>query len=292
MNMQELAEILQTGLQGAHEGFVSGLESFADGLAFGNMDDEKSQARREHLQALAERMNLGTANQMAHQALKKTGSAISAYLLWRGLNPFATAAIGSAIHYKGRRELLKQLQKGANFKDIHYGRINNRKLDDINYQRFMDNQELINSNNILIPSGNVKHIYEKRIIGNKYTPERVVENLDNALFKPAEVYRGKPETHQLLIHKNGRGGNMAVVDKKLRGDGISVITTLKRRNINNLESRQNLSSVPNTKYPTGDKHFTHQIVYPFIISPDDAKIKSLVDYLNKIAVKKEKELKQ
>ena len=68
-----------------------------------------------------------------------------------------------------------------------------------------------------------------------------------------------------------------MVDKNLDGSGISVITTMKRKNINSLEGRQTPSSVPSYLNLTGSKHSTPQTVNVCNITPIRGDVKSVVE---------------
>ena len=74
---------------------------------------------------------------------------------------------------------------------------------------------------------------------------------------------------------------MAVVDKNLKGDGISVITALKRRNVNNLEGRQSPSSVPSYQNLTGSKHSTPQIVNNGSVTSMESEVNMTIEELLK-----------
>ena len=92
-----------------------------------------------------------------------------------------------AIRWNGRRQLLNQLQKGKDFRDVNLGYIAKKQLDEINNLRKLEGVSKIGSRKVSIPSDCIEHVFERRILNNGYKPQEVVDVLDNAIFRTEKI---------------------------------------------------------------------------------------------------------
>ena len=79
------------------------------------------------------------------------------------------AAGNSIVRWNGRRNLINQLKRGEDFKDINFGKVYPDTLKRINRLREFDNQPRLNQN-AYIPANVVRKFYNKRL-KEGYTPE-------------------------------------------------------------------------------------------------------------------------
>lgn len=134
------------------------------------------------------------------------------------------------VRWNGRRGLLNQLKRGHNFKDVNFGKVSPAKLEELNKIRKELEQPQINSGKVTIPADRVEHIYERRVLGDRYKPEDATDTIYKALFgKGSKIYPDKKhDTLQHFIDLSSKPSNKAIVGKIKGGDNIFVKTGFKK----------------------------------------------------------------
>ena len=140
------------------------------------------------------------------------------------------AAGNSIVRWNGRRNLINQLKRGEDFKDINFGKISNKRLNEINEIRRNVGVPEIKNRRVTIPADRVEHIYERRIDDNKYLPEEASDTIYKALFgKNSKIYPDKNyDTLQHFVNSDTKPSNTAIVGKIRNGDNIFVKTGFKK----------------------------------------------------------------
>ena len=220
-------EILWDGVKGFGQGFVSGLESLANGVTLGGydwLDNEYglgAKERRQNLQQAADNAGVGQAFALANQTTELVGN---------GLGLYGIANIPSAARntynayniYKGTRNLENQLQRGNNFEDIYMGRIDRNKLNEINNIRQELGEPTISSEKVVIPKDRVEHIYNRRIVKYGYSPKDAAHTVSDALFnKNSQIY---PSRYSTLQKIESPSANRVLVGKIRGGNNVFVKT--------------------------------------------------------------------
>ena len=220
-------EILWDGVKGFGQGFVSGLESLANGVTLGGydwLDNEYglgAKERRQNLQQAADNAGVGQAFTLANQATELVGNGIGLYGI-ANIPSAARNAYNVYNIYKGTRNLENQLQRGNNFEDIYMGRIDRNKLDEINKIRQELGEPTIPSEKVVIPKDRVEHIYNRRIAEYGYSPKDAARTISDALFnKESKVY---PSRYSTLQKMESPSANRVLVGKIKDGNNVFVKT--------------------------------------------------------------------
>ena len=140
--------------------------------------------------------------------------------------------IGDEIgRMRGRREFVNQLKRGHDFRDVNFGKLKNDMLDNLNAIRRDKNISPINDRMVTIPSDRVEHLYQERVLGDRYSPQEVTNTLSDALFgNKSIVYPDrKYDTLQNIINHDILPNPQVVVGKIRNGDRVFVKTGLKNR---------------------------------------------------------------
>ena len=150
-------------------------------------------------------------------------------LLGNKLIKLAPLVGNELIKWNGRRGLLNQFKKGYDFKDVNLGKVSPIKLEKLNKIRNELEQSQIGSGKVIIPADRVEHIYERRILGDGYSPEEAVETIYKALFgKNSKIHPDKKyNTLQHFVDLSSKPSNKAIVGKIRGGDNIFVKTGFK-----------------------------------------------------------------
>lgn len=132
--------------------------------------------------------------------------------------------------WNGRRNLINQLKKGTDFEDVNFGRIDPVKLQELNQLRKGLRQPEIKKGKVTIPSDRVEHIYERRVLDNRYSPEDAADTIYRALFgKDSKIRPDKEyDTLQHFIDFTVKPENTAIVGKIRGGDNVFVKTGFKK----------------------------------------------------------------
>ncbi len=220
-------EILWDGVKGFGQGFVSGLESLANGITLGGydwLDNEYglgAKERRQNLQQAADNAGVGQAFTLANQATELVGNGIGLYGI-ANIPSAARNAYNVYNIYKGTRNLENQLQRGNNFEDIYMGRIDRNKLNEINNIRQEFGEPTIPSEKVVIPKDRVEHIYNRRIAEYGYSPKDAARTISDALFnKESKVY---PSRYSTLQKMESPSANRVLVGKIKDGNNVFVKT--------------------------------------------------------------------
>ena len=114
---------------------------------------------------------------------------------------------------------------------MNFGKVSPAKLEELNKIRKELEQPQINRGKVTIPADRVEHIYERRILGDKYLPEDVVNVIYKALFgKNSKVYPDKNHnTLQHFVDLSSKPSNKAIVGKIRGGNNIFVKTGFKKQ---------------------------------------------------------------
>lgn len=154
--------------------------------------------------------------------------------------------------WRGKRKLTNQLSNGDNFSDIDLGKISKNKLDEINNLRNIENADAIENNLVTIPADRVEHLYQQRILDNKYHPKEVGNVLDSAIFgRDSKVVGGKYPTLQGFVDDSTKPMNVAIVGKHRDRGSLFVKTGYKKDAGSSLEGRRTPSSDPDFNNPSG-----------------------------------------
>lgn len=130
--------------------------------------------------------------------------------------------------YFGKRNLAGQFQKGADFTDVNLGNMDDSLVNDINRIRNAGNVSPLESSRVSVPADRMQHIYEERILGNKYTPQETAEVLDKALFsKNSKVTTGN-FPHLQVVYDGNNPANAAVIGKHRDTGDIFVKSSMKK----------------------------------------------------------------
>ena len=136
--------------------------------------------------------------------------------------------------YIGKQKLTKQLAKGAGFEDVNLGNVDDNLATRLNQVRNAENVSPVGNAGVTVPAKNVAHIFNRRIIKNKYTPQEAGETINNALFsRDSRVIRGKTPDYQVVLDTNDIP-NAAIVSRNPNTNGIMVKTGYRADNVSGL----------------------------------------------------------
>ena len=171
----------------AGKGFIKGIGGamfdIANGATFGGAKkfDEKYLNGEiskfdEELEDMADAADVGN----IYRGLKNFNEGVGAGLAITGAKNIGGYGLNEAVKYNGRRDLIKQLERGDNFKDINFGKMDKDTLENINKLREEGGYNLLNQQTY-IPANVVRKLYEKRL-SEGYTPQEVT-NIARDLFQ-------------------------------------------------------------------------------------------------------------
>ena len=181
--------VFSSGLEGLGKGTIYGAARPLNGASFGAVDWADRQLGGnikqlgQEIQQDADTAGVGTLNQLTNLGLEVAGGLASGDKAWN----MAKNAGEQAIRWNGRRQLLNQLQRGKDFRDVNLGYIAKKQLDEINNLRKLEGVSKIGSRKVSIPSDCIEHVFERRILNNGYKPQEVVDVLDNAIFRTEKI---------------------------------------------------------------------------------------------------------
>ena len=152
----------------AGKGFIKGIGGamfdIANGATFGGAKkfDEKYLNGEiskfdEELEDTADAADVGN----IYRGLKNFNEGVGAGLAITGAKNIGGYGLNEAVKYNGRRDLIKQLERGDNFKDINFGKMDKDTLENINKLREEGGYNLLNQQTY-IPANVVRKLYEKR----------------------------------------------------------------------------------------------------------------------------------
>lgn len=105
------------------------------------------------------------------------GAGLSLSPLYKGID----FSLSAYLNYLGNKKLLEQLNRGIDFENISFGRLNPNSLKQINELRKGLNQTKLNRN-LQIPANVVKKFHDKRL-KEKYSPEKLTDMADTLFHK-------------------------------------------------------------------------------------------------------------
>lgn len=223
--------VFSSGLEGLGKGAIYGAARPLNGASFGAVDWADRQLGGnlnqlgQEIQQDADTAGVGTLNRLTNLGLEVAGGLASGDEAWN----MAKNAGEQAIRWNGRRQLLNQLQRGKDFKDVNLGYIAKKQLDEINNLRKLEGVSKIGSRKVSIPSDCIEHVFERRILNNGYKPQEVVDVLDNAIFRTEKINPTRYKTLQELSNQGTRHTNSAIVGKIRDGEHIFVKTGYKNK---------------------------------------------------------------
>lgn len=136
-------------------------------------------------------------------ALQTGGAMLPIARLWQGLRVPVSALMVNAIRWNGRRNLVNQLRRGKDFKDINFGKVDDDTLNQVNDLRRNTGYDEL-SGNAYIPANVVRKFYNKRL-SEGYTPEKMSE-MGKRLFHEGSNKVGEsnyPHIQKILRPREG-----------------------------------------------------------------------------------------
>lgn len=200
----------KTGLKGMKTASSAG---GIEGLAYGVTGTDK-------LEDLPQNMALGGA----------FGAGMSAGMPYL-LKPAAWAAkpvTNRVSRYIGKRNLIRQFKRGRDFEDVTLGNMDDDLVNNINQVRNMENVAPLDSSIISIPADRLEHIYEQRILGNKYSPDKTADVIYKALFSNnSKAIKGNYPQFQ-IVYDEVNPANTAVIGRHRNTGNVFVKTTMQK----------------------------------------------------------------
>lgn len=148
-----------------------------------------------------------------------------------GVKSVTSKALNPLFINLGVRNLEKQLTNGASgiFKDVGFGRISPNKLKELNRLRGFDKFARIDNNKAFIPADRIQHLYEQRIVKDKYKPKEVVDVLKGAIHNKNNIITpSKYRQLQAFVDVEASPNNVAIVGKHRDNGGLFVKTGYKK----------------------------------------------------------------
>lgn len=153
------------------------------------------------------------------------------------INAASRPVINRVSRYFGKRNLIKQLQRGTDFKDINLGNISDDLATELNKVRNAEGVSIFDNTKASIPADRVDHINQRRVVANGYTPQNAAEAVDMALFgKNSRVIKGNIPENQ-VVFDSSNPANKVVVNKHPISKGIKVVTAMKDKSLGKINKR-------------------------------------------------------
>ena len=129
---------------------------------------------------------------------------------------------------RGGDKLAKQLSQEMDFSPVSYGRLSDDKLAQINEIQKLRGSTSLSDGKVNIPDPS--HLYNERVSGNGYDPQRVVDSLKNTIHgKDSSVVEARNNREAIML-PSSKTSDVTIVEPNTNFDGIDVITTGKRNN--------------------------------------------------------------
>lgn len=160
--ISKISQALLTGNEG-----VATASGFGAGTLLGAMDPKSTAGQ------VAATMVGGIAGGGVKSAIGSVGKSI--------INPLY---VNSA-----KKSVIKQMEKGA-FNDVNFGFLAPKKVKELNAIRDIEKVAHLENGNLIIPKNVMQHLHERRVLGNKMTPNEVADMVVNA-FHGKENIIGK-----------------------------------------------------------------------------------------------------
>ncbi len=242
-------------LEGFGKGAVYGATRPLNGASFGALDWADRQLGGnltqlgQEIQQDADLAGIGTLNKYTNNGLELAGGLVGGVKTVQAVPEIAN----QAVRWNGRRQLVKQLKRGEDFKDINFGKLDKDLYKQVNEIRKLENVKPLTSRLIRMPSENtksgVKHIFKGRIQKQKYTPKDVDISINNSLFgKNSKAIRGKDAECQVILSGNKQNPSITVIGRQKDDGKIFVKTTYPIKDVNKLFKNykgENLGSLNN-----------------------------------------------
>ena len=220
-------ERVENIMRGFGEGTVYGASRFLNGATLGGADYLDSLTGG-HIGRLGEELG----GYAAGEGLSDVWNGLN-YTL-EGMGSLGAGLFGNGLNnafwrYNGRRNLINQLNRGLDFRDVYFGKIDPIRQRELNQLRKGLRQPVIGSPRVTIPADQVEHIYQRRVLDNGYKPEEVAETLSEALFgRKVNIYPDKNyDTLQHFVNTGQKPAREAIVGKIRGGDNIFIKTGFK-----------------------------------------------------------------
>lgn len=169
-----------------------------------------------------------------------------------GLKPLAAALspiTNRVEQLVGKNRLISELRKGKDYSDVKLGNVTDDVATQLNAVRNSENVSPVRSSKVVIPADRVDHIRVQRILGDKYTPKKTANVVDNALFsKNTKIIKGNEP--QLQIAYDAQDPANAAIIGKHRDTGDIFVKTSMNKNKRALDGRSFPSYTVDAKAPS------------------------------------------
>ncbi|HCU58617.1 MAG TPA: hypothetical protein DIC64_01410, partial [Alphaproteobacteria bacterium] len=167
-------ELLKEAAKGFAKGVAGATYDVANGATFGGIGklDKKyfnsaTHKMNDELEKDADNAGVGD----LYRGIKSFNQGVGLGLGLFGTKNAGEYGLNEAVKWNGRRDLVNQLEKGENFKDINFGKMNKDTLRDINNLREENGYSSL-SGQTYIPANVVRKLHEKRL-SEGYSPQEV-----------------------------------------------------------------------------------------------------------------------
>ena len=157
---------------------------------------------------------------------------------------------------QGAKKLQNMLEHGDGFMDVNFGRISPSRLDEVNSFRNLENVTKIKNGRVVIPKDRVQHLYEERILRNRYSPQEVLDVLKSAIHgKESVVSQGNLPQYQGILNIGENRTNAAIIGRH-RDTGQTMVKTGYKKDTRDI-NKSNFPDVVETAPLGGNKPPSH-----------------------------------
>ncbi len=157
-----------------------------------------------------------------------------------------------ALGRNGSKELAGRL-KSQKFRDINFGRLDSRKLEQINAIRATEGLEALTPD-MKIPENVVRKFYNKRVVHDKMTPENVADTAFDVFYNPDSIVDASKYPHiQALIKPDKTTSNVGFIAQN-PANGETVVKSAYREKssqVKNLYSKVRETLEGRTQHQSG-----------------------------------------
>ncbi len=129
------------------------------------------------------------------------------------LGSAVTGGLGGAAHHVLNQSAInrgiKNLKTGLatqKYEDVKLGEFSRKALAELNEIRYQEGVPLMRNNNLMVPAGQVKHIYEERIVGNKVDADSLADGVKEIMrSQKVRVRKGNvTDNQELSVLRKGK----------------------------------------------------------------------------------------
>ena len=279
-------ELLKEAVKGFASGVGQGVFDVLDGATLGGASkaDKKyfggtMNKLNNELEQISDITDIGN----VYRGLQDFNKSIGAGLLGIGVKNAGGYGLNEAIKWNGRRDLVRQLERGDNFKDINFGKMDKDTLNGINELRRQGGYDALRSQTY-IPANVVRKWHEKRITEG-YSPQEVT-NIARDLFQKGkgQVTESRYPHIQQIVQPKRNISDVGYVAQNPNNGQTVIKSVYKKDNVNIIRSLQegrcNPSSVVRgiKNKPAVPAHLSAlQQTSDFNITPIRGDVKSVVE---------------